>query len=218
MITRIGMAPRLPHMTPQEALDHWRTSHADAAGAIPGLRRYVQLHPVLREGRPLLPYPGFDACSLLDFDSVEEMDAGFASPTYRSSVRDDEDRFVDKKRFSMALTSKMTLVEPPSEGGTILAQFLRVHASSTAERLHEQLAAPGEAASEVRGHVLYLPLPAGERRPVDTFDAVDLRWFDSPDEALSWVLDPMKGGAARLALAGLAGTTEHLIATPFTVV
>ena len=216
MITRIGMAPRLPHMTPSQALDHWRTSHADAAGAIPGLRSYVQLHPVLRAGRPLLPYPGFDACSLLDFDSVEEMDAGFASPTYRSSVRDDEDRFVDKKRFSMALTSRSTLIEPPAEGGTVLAQFLRVHASSTPDRLHAELRVAAEAHPSTAGHVLYLPMPPDGR--TDTFDAVELRWSDTPEDALEWLLDPARGGAVRLMLAGFAGTTEYLVATPYTVV
>jgi uncharacterized protein (TIGR02118 family) len=217
MITRIGMAPRLPHMSPQEALDHWRTSHADAAGAIPGLRRYIQLHPVLRDGRPLLPYPGFDACSLLDFDSVETMDAGFASPTYRSSVRDDEDRFVDKKRFSMALTERTTIVAPPEDGGAILAQFLRVHASSTPERLQAELRAAAEAHPASAGHVLHLPLPPDGRSP-DTFDAVELRWYDTPDAALDWLLDPARGGAARLMLAGIVGTSEQLIATPYTVV
>ena len=218
MITRIGMAPRLPHMTPQQALDHWRTSHADAAGAIPGLRRYIQLHPVLRDGAPLLPYPGFDACSLLDFDSVASMDAGFASPTYRSSVRDDEDRFVDKKRFSMALTTRTTVVEPPAEGGTVLAQFLRVHTSATPERLHAELIAAAQAHPAGRGHVVHLPLPPEGRQPVDTFDAVELRWHDTPEDALAWLLDPARGGTVRLMLAGVAGTTEHLIATPYTVV
>lgn len=217
MITRIGMAPRLPHMTPQQALDHWRTSHADAAGAIPGLRRYIQLHPVLRAGRPLLPYTGFDACSLLDFDTVAAMEAGFASETYQSSVREDEDRFVDKARFSMALTERTTFVEPPAEGGAVLAQFLRVHASSTADRLHVELRAAAEALRSEGGHVVHLPIPPDGRRS-DTFDAVELRWCDTPDAALDWLLDPARGGAARLMLAGIVGTTEHLIATPFTVV
>jgi uncharacterized protein (TIGR02118 family) len=217
MITRIGMAPRLPHMTPQQALDHWRTSHADAAGAIPGLRRYIQLHPVLRDGRPLLPYPGFDACSLLDFDSVETMDAGFASPTYQSSVRDDEDRFVDKSRFSMALTERTTVAAPPEEGGVVLAQFLRHHASSTPERLHTELMAAARAHTAEAGHVVHLPLPPDGRRP-DTFDAVELRWYGTPEEALDWLLDPSRGGSVRLMLAGIVGTTEHLVATTYTVV
>ena len=41
MITRIGMAPRLRSATIGQFQDHWRTSHADAAGQIPGVRRYV---------------------------------------------------------------------------------------------------------------------------------------------------------------------------------
>ncbi len=217
MITRIGMAPRLPHMTPQQAIEHWRTSHADAAGAIPGLQRYIQLHPVLRDGRPLLPYPGFDACSLLDFDSAESMEAGFASPTYQSSVRDDEDRFVDKSRFSMALTERTTLVVPPDEGGVVLAQFLCSHASSIPERLHAELVAAAKAHPSPSGHVVYLPISSEGRAP-DTFDAVELRWYEAAEEALDWLLDPARGGSVRLMLAGIVGTSEQLIATPYTVV
>jgi hypothetical protein len=32
------------------------------------------------------------------------------------------------------------------------------------------------------------------------------------------ILDPSRGGSVRLMLAGIVGTTEHLVATPYTVV
>ena len=70
MIIRFGMAPRLPGSSFEAFQKHWMTSHADAAGAIPGLLAYTQNHSVLVEGKPLLPYPGFDACSELLFESV----------------------------------------------------------------------------------------------------------------------------------------------------
>ena len=86
MITRFGSAPRLPRMSAGEFSAHWRTSHADAVRHLPGLRRYVQNHPLLIEGRPVFPYPGFDAASELDFDSVEAMEAAFGSVAYREAV------------------------------------------------------------------------------------------------------------------------------------
>ncbi len=105
MITRFGMAPRRADMSIDQFQRHWRTSHADAAGQIPGLRRYTQNHSLLEYGRYLLGYPGFDACSELDFDSVEAMDQGFASETYQTLVRDDEDDFIDKSRFSIVVAT-----------------------------------------------------------------------------------------------------------------
>lgn len=99
MIVRLGMAPRRAGMTPEQFQQHWRTSHADVVSTMPGLRRYVQLHAVLDGGEPLLPYPGFDACSALSFDDVPGMDAAFESETFRGAVMRDEQDFVDKTRF-----------------------------------------------------------------------------------------------------------------------
>ena len=79
MIIRFGMAPRLPESSFESFQRHWMTSHADAAGAIPGLMAYTQNHSILVEGRPILPYPGFDACSELAFETVESMNDGFSS-------------------------------------------------------------------------------------------------------------------------------------------
>ena len=101
MITRFGMAPRRAGLTTSEFVEHWRTAHAEAAARIPNVLRYVQLHPVLVDGRLPLPYPLFDACSMIDFASIEAMDAGFASPIYAGAVRADEDRFIDKTAFSL---------------------------------------------------------------------------------------------------------------------
>ena len=72
MIVRVGMAPRMHDLTPAQCARHWRTEHADAARQLPGLRGYVQDHAVLRDGRPLLPYPGFDVCAETAFDVVEQ--------------------------------------------------------------------------------------------------------------------------------------------------
>lgn len=58
MITRLGMAPRLERMTYEQFQHHWRTAHADAAGKIPNLKRYVQNHAVLRDGAPIFGFLG----------------------------------------------------------------------------------------------------------------------------------------------------------------
>lgn len=216
MITRFGMAPRLKHLSPEQALEHWRTSHADAAGAIPGLRSYIQFHPVLEDGHPLLPYPGFDACSMLDFDSIEAMDAGFASETYQTTVRADEDRFIEKPRFASMFGDRDVLV-PRAAGTEVLSVcFMRRHASCEADRFVAEVAAAAVAVPTPSGHELYRAIEV-EGRP-NTFDAVELRWSTTPADARDWVLDTTGGGALRRELAGVVGTTEWLIARPFVVV
>jgi uncharacterized protein (TIGR02118 family) len=96
MLVRVGMAPRAAGLTVEQCQAHWRGAHADAARALPGLRRYVQNHAVLRGGRPLLPHPGFDVCAETEFDDLAAMDAAFASEQYRGAVVADEARLIDQ--------------------------------------------------------------------------------------------------------------------------
>src|SRR6185436_17743997 len=96
VIVRIGLAPREADLDYEGFAAHWSGQHGDLAREIPGLRSYVQNHALLRDGEPLLPYPGFDACSELEFDSIEAMDAGFASEHYRQAVVADEHSLIDK--------------------------------------------------------------------------------------------------------------------------
>lgn len=116
MIVRLGMAPRFPDRTFRSFLDHWRTSHADAVARLPHLERYVQFHAVLRDDRPLLPYPGFDACSALSFASVETMDAAFASDVFQGAIKADEREFADKTRFSGVIGDLQVRAGDPDDG------------------------------------------------------------------------------------------------------
>ena len=99
MIIRLGMAPRREGLDFEEFQRHWRTSHADVVSYLPGLRRYQQFHAALDGGKPLLPYPGFDACSALRFDTADAMEAAFESDEFVNAVVADEAEFVDKTRF-----------------------------------------------------------------------------------------------------------------------
>lgn len=210
MITRIGMAPRRRELTPAEALEHWRIRHADAAAQIPGLRRYVQLHPVLVDGDLPLPYPGFDVGSFLDFDDATAMDEGFGSETYRDVVRSDEHGFIDRTGFSTLLASRTVrreLAEP-----VVLVTLWRLHPASTGAALHAELDERYAAAvaEEGRGHEQYRPVEHPRSgREVDAAEAVDVVGFADHEEALAWLsrgtgatlereLTPFVFGAARL--------------------
>jgi uncharacterized protein (TIGR02118 family) len=111
VIARLGMAARAPHLSYEDFQAHWAGSHGDATLALPGLRGYVQLPAVLSDGAPVLSEWGYDAISTLDFDSVEAMDAAFASEGYRTVVKADEAKFIDKSIFQYGVYSRTVLRE-----------------------------------------------------------------------------------------------------------
>ena len=217
MITRFGSAPRLRGTNQAEFLEHWKTSHADAAGQIPGLRRYHQNHPIFIDGRQPFPYVGLDAGSELDFDSVEAMRAGFASEVYQTAVRADEDAFVDKKRFSLVVTMKETLRSGP-ESGVKLISFLTVHPISSRD---EMLAAVrGPYAAEVTAaqrHDLFVEIPgSGDPLPA-VCDAVDMLWF-ADEAALGTFLTSDAWDRAQWELSGRAFGIARMAARAFPVI
>lgn len=213
MITRLGTAPRRPGITTAAFLDHWRREHADAAGSIPGLRSYVQLHPVVIDGGHALGYPGFDACAELEFDTVEDLTAGFSSATYRGAVREDEDRFVDKSRFATVLGERHLLSGEPTSGAVRLLNLVRRHPAVEDEELWSALVGPyAEAVSGgTLRHELLRPVASDATgRERNAYDVVDELAFGSAAAAMAWLRSP-EGTAASLVLAGLvAGQTRFL--------
>lgn len=206
-IVRVGMAPRAAGTTHEAFAAHWRTGHADAAGQLPGLRGYVQNHAILRDGRPLLPYPGFDACSELSFDDLAAMDAAFASEVFRTTVQDDERGFVDKTRFTGLIARRRVLVEGPArEDDVKLLTLWRPAPGRSAAQLSAALADAAAARGAQR---------AGLRRreqlvEVDGAHAgrwpaachvIDVEVFDTVEAALAG----LDGAAADAPLRDLAG-------------
>lgn len=210
------MAPRRKGLSTTEFVEHWRTTHSEAAGQIPGLRRYTQFHPVLVEGRLPLPYPGFDACSLLQFDSLDCMDAGFASAVYREKVVPDEAVLVDKSRFSLFLGDARISSAVPGDT-VVLVTLLRRHPALTLEEFLTVLDGPWSAWSG--GHEQYVS--AGASRPgrqVDVADAVDIRTFDSPQQGLAWLTGEEQGVANDVRMAGLGLVVGRVLARTYQVV
>ena len=216
--TRVGMAPRAPGLSFEAAQAHWRSAHGDVASGIPGLRSYVQNHAVLRDGGPLLPYAGFDACSELEFADFDAMRAGFASEHYQTAVRADENNLIDKSRFMMALARRRVLAgETPPDGTVKLMSFLRAHPNSSPAALVEALEGPyAEAAQEAAPirHEL-LVTDAGEHEPTlpPCCDAIDILWFASPDDAVAALTGVLSQRPGWL-LAGVAFGAARLIARP----
>ncbi|MCP3974849.1 MAG: EthD domain-containing protein [bacterium] len=218
MITRFGMAPRSPGMSIEDFRLHWRTAHADAAGQIPGVLRYTQNHSLLQDGRYLLGYPGFDACSELDFDSVAAMDEGFASETYASVVRNDEEEFVDKTRFSLVVTNPTVVTDGPAEGIKLIQMFRR-HPGPGGNSLGAVLS--GQVAEALQAQasrlIVYEPVAEEHTGPPAAFDAIATLWladqdaldrlFVSPNwQQAAWTLSGVASGSV-----ALAAETIHVV-------
>lgn len=194
MIVRLGTAPRRAGLDFEGFQQHWRTSHADVVSHLPRLRRYQQFHAVLETGRPLLDYPGFDACSALEFDSAEAMDQAFDSAEFRDAVTNDEAEFVDKTRFRGIVGAwRPDASVALGEGGPVqVLTLLRAAPGESPEELAERLAAssddPSRAGSIVADHSLH-----DGRFPV-TADVVRVVGFDD----------------AAAAIQGAAATRQHV--------
>ena len=101
----MGMAPRasLDYEDPGTGAPSTPTSPRSSTGCA----RTSRTTPS-SGGRPLFPYVGFDACSELEWDSLEAMDA-FASEHYQRAVVADEHSLIDKSRFLLLLSERRVL-------------------------------------------------------------------------------------------------------------
>ncbi|MFC9355877.1 EthD family reductase [Rhodococcus sp. NPDC057014] len=76
--------------------EYWREKHGPIAAKVPGLIRYVQQHIVPQEGatEPDNEF-GIDGLAVLDFESAEAREAGWASGAGRAALADGEN-FIGK--------------------------------------------------------------------------------------------------------------------------
>ncbi len=218
MIWRVGLAPRRIGTSVAEFQRHWREEHASVASGIPGLRAYLQNHSVLdARGRPVLPHPGFDACSEIAFADLASMDAGFGSPVYQRDVRADEDSLIDKPRFSLLLCHRSVLhADMADTDGVKLVTLMRVH---PAAQVSDVLDATGGRYAELARaagagrHQQLVPSPqlhAG--RPAPVADLVDCLWFGTAEQALEFAYGGPSGEADSV-LSGVVFGRERMLAT-----
>lgn len=219
MTTRIGLAPAHPSLSTQEAIDHWRTTHADVASAIPGLQRYVQLHPLLEDGQHPLGHPGFEVCAITGFEDLASMEAGFSSEAYLDAVRADEEVLIDRDAFAV-LVGESTAVQglAVDEADAALVAFLRrrtpATAAAVAARAAELLAGHDLAGWEVvTGH----RAQASHPEQLDG-DALVIACFEDTDAALSWTRAADGWPELRRPLTDVVFGVERFVARPNRVV
>lgn len=211
MITRVGVAPRKTGWASDAFQEHWAGPHGDVVTHLDELKRYWQNHAILSaNGETVLPWPGFDACSDLDFPSFNAMEAAFAGTAYKQAVKADEDRFVEKSRGGLLLGERHVLSQSLDLEHVRFMRFLRaapgVEASKFADEL---LACPKPAEASGREVILALaPDLVGGMRSM--FDAVECLWFETGQAACDFAVS----AAARerwSPLAGMVRGSEYLV-------
>ena len=108
MVKLIYCITRKPGLSVEEFQRYWRETHGPVAGAIPGVRRYVQCH-VLPElyGRQSPPY---DGAAELWFDDLDAMRAAMQTPELKAAL-EDEKNFIDHTRVASFVTVEKPVVE-----------------------------------------------------------------------------------------------------------
>jgi uncharacterized protein (TIGR02118 family) len=102
-----------PELDPDEVREKWRTSHAELALKIPGIRRYVQNHWV---ADPLGSERTYDGTVDCWFDDRASFEAAWQSPEWATLMED------DVKLFDRT-------VIPAFEGGAVEEYVMRWDAS-----------------------------------------------------------------------------------------
>ena len=108
MVKLIYCITRKSGLSVEEFQRYWRETHGPIAGAIPGLRRYVQSHVVPElYGRQAPPY---DGAAELWFDDLDAMRAAMQSPEVKAAL-EDEKNFIDHSRVASFVTIEKPVVE-----------------------------------------------------------------------------------------------------------
>jgi uncharacterized protein (TIGR02118 family) len=190
MIVRLSKAPKAADLSYPEFQAHWRSQHASAVLELPGLRRYVQNHSVLRDDKPLLTAVGYDAGAELDFDDVAAMEAAFNAPRQAEAIAQDQTAMIDRSGFGLALVEPTVVYSerPPGPAAVKLMLFVERGADDagvhpgTPDRLLDSIAAAEP--SPFRLEVL-TPCAAAHPPAAPPFcEVAYVAWFDSADEGL----------------------------------
>lgn len=172
---------RKPGMGLEAFQDYWRTRHADVVCRLPGLRRYVQSHPLpagYSKGELAR-----DGVAELWFDDLAALKHLATTPEYRD-LEEDEARFIDRDSIVLMLLNTHVIVEgevPPGavkniefvtrRPGMAVADFQRHW-----REVHGPIAA---GITQIRRYEQsHLRPGAYARGPAPRYDGLAVVWFD----------------------------------------
>ena len=231
MIISIGLLPRYRGQHIEEFLRLW-SAHAVWAKVVPKRIGYVQNFAVIKEGRHLLPYPGFDVCAETVYQDEAAMEEAYLTPQSQDSF-DDHSKFVDERGYCHVLSHerRVRVNGTPPIDAVKLMTFMRSNPTGSREQFIESVTGPYadiiDRGSPIRHEQMVASHPADRAgnspsmsalmrnlllSPCDVLDQI---WFRTPEEAVAFVHSELAYAAA-LAIAGTTFGTERLIARPRT--
>jgi uncharacterized protein (TIGR02118 family) len=213
MITRIVLAPRRAGLDIDEFQEHWYRKHGPLVARLRNIRRLRQHHAVLNRGEPLLAWPGFDACSEMDFDDVEALRAAVSDEHYPRELRQHSAELVELDKAGIMLAHRQHVSGAAAAEGVALMTFMR----RAPGRMQAELAAvlsDAEQASEAHAREMYVAFELPSQ--LSCFDALEVQWFAAPEQVERYLL----GCEARLhrhRLAHLVRGVERVISRVRTI-
>ena len=109
MVKIVYVIKRKAVMSVEEFQTYWFETHGPIAGAIPGVRRYVQCH-TLPEFYGDSDEPAFDGAAELWFDSLEAMEEAFQTDEI-AAARESELKFMDHSKSFRIVTEEKTVID-----------------------------------------------------------------------------------------------------------
>lgn len=164
---------------------HWRERHGPIVAKLPGLRRYVQSHP-LPGGYAKGDLP-FDGIAELWFDDKEALGAIRGSPEF-AAAKADEPHFIDTTTLIELVVDEHVIKDGPAPADAIKSMILIAFdpAKDPAEAqaywrdVHGPIATPiPQIARYVQSHVRLGAYRDGRRPP---FDGIATTWFASIED------------------------------------
>jgi uncharacterized protein (TIGR02118 family) len=112
MIKSVAVIKRRPGLTREEFCRYWKTEHGPLASRIiPGLRKYVQCHPVAIVGIEI----EFDGIAEIWWDNTEALEQylGWRKTNEARPLIEDEQKFIDTSQTVRFFAQENTIVELP---------------------------------------------------------------------------------------------------------
>jgi uncharacterized protein (TIGR02118 family) len=171
-----------PDLTMKDFFKYWRTEHVEAIKRLPGVRRYVQTHPITELNRPF----GYDALTQLWVDDISVFKE-FGSSGRFDAVIEDENKFVDRESIDLHLTDEHVVLDgDPSAAAVKQVVLLKRKPGLSPEEfqnhwLHTHAPLVGRPDGVIRYTQSHVRLGGYKNGKEPTFDGIGEMWFESLD-------------------------------------
>jgi uncharacterized protein (TIGR02118 family) len=184
MINAINLLKRRQDLSGDEFQQYWRSRHADVIAKLPGVRRYVQSHPLLDICGD--DDPVYDGVAELWADDSQAFRVIGASDAY-IAVQADEENFLDREAIVLVLTDEHVIKEGSvDDNGVKCIRFFNRRKDMPVDEFQiywrERYGPTIAALPSLDRYVQYQARAGGYakgRQPA--YDGFDVTWFGSAD-------------------------------------